>query len=67
LLENLNVSELLPAIPPVSSPASQLERQPKQQQLDQLTDLQQLLLAQQLQQESEPAVPWNIRQDGQHS
>jgi hypothetical protein len=63
----VNISELLPKIPTdVSSSGSsltavqQLDRQPKQQQLDQLTDLQQLL-AEQLTQDVDPDQPWNIR------
>jgi hypothetical protein len=63
LAENLNVSDFLPGIP---STAGQLDRKPKQQQLDQLSDLQQLL-AEQLRQEAEPAQPWNIRHIGLHS
>ena len=54
--ENLNVSDLLPAIPPA---AGQLERQPKQQ----LVDLQDQLVEQLIGEEA-PAEPWNIRHDG---
>jgi hypothetical protein len=63
----VNISDLLPKIPTDDSSSSgsttagqQLDRQPKQQQLDQLTDLQQLL-TEQISKDAEPVQPWNIR------
>ena len=64
LAENVNISELLPKVPNGGSSAAgqqQLERQPKQQQLDQLIDLQQLL-SEQLGKEATPSQPWDIRE-----